>query len=109
MIRTTPAIRSKPRFATSAGKATSLLLVAALVAATAPVLPRGWEAATLLSGERDADAVASYQLKRLAPDDYAAAIRTALAADDADLADSLRALAQKQSVPLPDCARRADR
>ena len=87
----------------------SLLLVAALVAATAPVLPRGWEAADLLSGERDADAVASYQLKRLAPDDYAAAIRTALAAGDADLADSLRALAQKQSVQLPGFARRAGR
>jgi len=101
MIRATAPLPSKPGFATSAGKATSLLLVAALVAATAPVLPRGWEAASLLSGERDAEAVASYQLKRLAPDDFAAAIRTALAAGDADLADSLRALAQKQSVELP--------
>ena len=92
----------KPTLATSAGRATSLLLVAALVASTAPVLPRGWEAATLLSGERDEQAVASYQLGMLAPDDYAAAIKTALAAGDADLADSLRALALKQSVQLPE-------
>ena len=66
------------------------------------MLPRGWEAATLLSGERDESAVAAYQLGRLAPGDYEAAIQHALTAGDADLAGSLRALAQRQSVPLPD-------
>ena len=70
---------TRSNFSRSAGKATALLLAAAMVASTAPVLPRGWEAATLLSGERDESAVAAYQLGRLAPDDYEAAIRHALA------------------------------
>ena len=94
-------IRTKSPAARSAGKATALLLAVALVGATAPVLPHGWEAAMLASGEADADAVAAYQLKKLSPDDYAVAISKALAAGDADLADSLRALALVQAVQLP--------
>jgi hypothetical protein len=94
-------IRTKSPAARSAGKATALLLAVALVGATAPVLPHGWEAAMLASGEADADAVATYQLKKLSPDDYAVAIGNALAAGDADLADSLRALALTQAVQLP--------
>ncbi|MDW6025743.1 hypothetical protein SAZ10_28660 [Mesorhizobium sp. BAC0120] len=78
-----------------------LLLAGALLAATAPVLPRGWEAASLAAGPRDASAVASYRLDRLAPDDYRAAVEKALAGNDADLADSLRALASQRSVTLP--------
>jgi hypothetical protein len=94
--------RSPPTFIRAARKATSLLIAAALIASAAPVLPHGWEAATLLSGSRDETAVAAYQLGRLAPDDYEAAIQHALSAGDADLADSLRTLAARQSVPLPD-------
>ena len=94
--------RSRPTLAQSAGKATALLIAAALVASAAPVLPLGWEAATLLSGRRDESAIASYQLNRLAPGDYASAISNALADGDADLADSVRALALKQSVQLPE-------
>jgi hypothetical protein len=94
--------RSTPTLAKSAGKATALLLAAAVIASTAPVLPYGWEAATVLSGPRDESAIASYQLRALTPDDYAAAIKTALAKGDADMADSLRTLALKQSVQLPD-------
>lgn len=93
--------RSDSKLGKSAGKATALLLGAALIASTAPVLPRGWEAAALLSGQRDEQAVASYQLRKLAPDDYGAAISNALAAGDTDLAGSLRALALRQSVELP--------
>lgn len=94
--------RSRPTLAKSAGRTTALLLAAAVVASTAPVLPHGWEAATVLSGSRDESAIASYQLRALAPDDYAAAIKTALAKGDADMADSLRTLALKQAVQLPD-------
>ena len=95
-------IRSTPTLANSAGKATALLLAAAMVASTAPVLPYGWEAATVLSGPRDESAIASYQLRSLTPGDYTAAIKTALAKGDADMADSLRTLALKQAVQLPD-------
>ena len=91
--RTTPA--------RTAGKATALLIAASLVAATAPILPRGIETATFLSGSRDETAVASYRLKSHSPNDYDAAIREALAKDDADLADSLVALAIHEAVPLP--------
>jgi hypothetical protein len=76
-------------------------MAAALVFSTAPVLPRGWEAAQLASNPEDTTAIASYRLKGLSSDDYAGAIERALASDDADLADSLRALAEKQAVELP--------
>jgi hypothetical protein len=76
-------------------------MAAALVFSTAPVLPRGWEAAQLASNPDDTTAIVSYRLKGLASDDYAQAIEQALAKDDADLADSLRALAEKQNVELP--------
>jgi hypothetical protein len=92
---------TRPNFSRAAGKATALMLATAMVASTAPVLPHAWEAATLLSGERDESAVAAYQLGKLASHDYETAIRQALSVGDADLADSLRALARKQSVPLP--------
>ncbi len=85
-----------------ATKATALLMAAALLAATAPVLPRGWQAATLVSAKPDEAAIASYRLAGLSPNDYAKAIDNALAANDADLADSLRTLAAREGVPLPD-------
>lgn len=94
-------IQPQSKLQRSAGRATALLLAGALVVSTAPILPRGWETAALLSGPRDEGAVASYRLKSLSPDDYVAAIDRALAANDADLADSLRALASRESVPLP--------
>lgn len=86
---------------TPAGKATALLIAAALVAATSPVLPRGWEAAELAFERHDPEAIAGYRLKTLGPEEYVGKIREALAADDADLADSLRVLAAKQSVTIP--------
>jgi hypothetical protein len=84
-----------------AGKATALLMAAALVLATAPVLPRGFEAAALASKPDDVVALADYRLNGLSPEAYADAIRKALAEDDPDLADSLTALAARQSVTLP--------
>jgi hypothetical protein len=76
-------------------------MAAALVFSTAPVLPRGWEAAELASNPEDTTAIVSYRLKGLSPDSYVEAIEQALARDDADLADSLRALAERQNVELP--------
>jgi len=93
--------RSRPKLGVSASRAISLLTAFALIVSTAPVLPRGWEAATLLAGARDESAIASYQLRSLQPDDYAAAIGDALSRNDADLADSLRALAVREAVQLP--------
>jgi hypothetical protein len=93
--------RSTPKSVRAATRGTALLLSAALVAATAPVLPRGWEAANFLASQRDETAIADSQLKSLSPDDYIAAIRDALSKGDADLADSLRALAARQAGPLP--------
>jgi hypothetical protein len=89
------------RFISPATRATALLMAAALVFSTAPVLPRGWEAAQLASNPEDTEAIASYRLKGLSPDDYVDAIGQALAKGDADLADSLRALAEKQAMELP--------
>lgn len=94
--------RSTPKSVRAATRGTALLLSAALVAASAPVLPRGWEAANFLANEPDETAIADYRLRSLSQDDYVAAIGNALAAGDADLADSLRALAARQSVPLPE-------
>jgi hypothetical protein len=88
------------KLATPAGKATALMIAAALVLSTAPVLPRGWEAAALAARPGDETDIATYQLKRLSADDYADAIGKALAKHDADLADSLRALAERQGVKL---------
>ncbi len=62
----------------------------------------GWQAATLVSAKPDEAAIASYRLAGLSPNDYAKAIDNALAANDADLADSLRTLAAREGVPLPD-------
>ena len=84
-----------------AGKATALLMAAAIVAASAPVLPRGIEAAALAARPDDETAVTDYQLKQFSGADYETAIKTALAKRDANLADSLRALAGQQSVQLP--------
>lgn len=89
-----------------ATKATALLLAAALLAATSPVLPRGWQAATVVLAKPDEAAIASYRLGDLSPDDYATAIDKALAANDADLADSLRALAAREGVSLPEAVTR---
>jgi hypothetical protein len=89
------------RLTSPASRATALLLAAALLLSTAPVLPRGWEAAQLAADRGDAAAVADYRLKHLSPDDYARAIETALATGDADLADSLTALARRQALELP--------
>lgn len=94
-------IRINPTPRHWAGKATALLIAAAVLVATAPILPRGVETAAFLSGPHDETAVASYRLKSRSPDDYDAAIHAALAKDDADLADSLVALAIREAVPLP--------
>src|SRR4051812_4679381 len=92
-------MRSKPRI--WADKATALLMAAAIVAASAPMLPRGFEAASLAAHPEDETAGTDYQLSRLSDDDYEAAIRKALARGDANLADSLRVLADQQAVALP--------
>src|SRR5262245_50803915 len=84
-----------------AGKATALLMAAAIVAASAPLLPRGLEAAALAANPQDETAITDYQLRQLSGDDYEAAIDKALAKGDANLADSLRALADQRSVQLP--------
>jgi hypothetical protein len=84
-----------------AGKATALLIAAAIVVAGAPVLPRGIEAAALAADPNNETAITDYRLRQLSGDDYEAAIRKALGTGDANLADSLRALAAQQSVPLP--------
>lgn len=85
----------------SAGRITALLMISALVASTAPVLPHGLEAAKLAMRRDDDAAVVDYRLGRLAPSDYEGAIERALAKRDANLADSLRLLAERQAVPLP--------
>ena len=61
----------------------------------------GLEAADVAVHQQDEAAVVDYRLSRLAGEDYAAAIDKALAAGDADLADSLRTLAERQAVRLP--------
>lgn len=82
-------------------KLLTLLLVFSLAASAAPVLPRAWQGARLLSGPRDTDAIAAYQLARLRTDDYAAEIDKALDAHDTDMAVSLIELAAGQGVALP--------
>lgn len=85
----------------SAGRITALLMTAALIASTAPVLPYGVDAAKLAAHRNDETAVVHYRLSRLEPEDYEAAIDQALAKGDANLADSLRVLAERQAVALP--------
>lgn len=78
-----------------------MLMTAALLAATAPIVPRAVDTAMLLASEKDEAAVVSYRLEGKTADDYVAALDAALAGKDADLADSIRTLAARQGVPLP--------
>ncbi len=93
--------KTTPRSVRTASKATALLMAAALVAVTFPIVPRGIEAAAFAAGPRDVDAITDWHLSRRSKDDYVSEIRAALAADDADLADSLRELAARRGVALP--------
>lgn len=82
-------------------KLLAVALAASLALSAGPILPRAWQAARLLLGPRDTEAVAAYQLAALTPADYAAEVEKALADGDADLAASLVDLAARQQVPLP--------
>ena len=84
-------------------KKVALIVVSfvALGAAGAAVVPRGLEAAALLAGPRDEQAVAEYRLAGRSPGQYAVEIEAALSAKDEELADSLVTLAGERNVALP--------
>lgn len=90
-----------PKCVRTATKGTALLMAAALVAVTAPIVPKGLAAIAFASGPRDEEAVTDWHLARRSADDYVREIHLALAAKDADLADSLRDLAARRNVRLP--------
>jgi hypothetical protein len=80
-------------------------LTIAILAAGAGVLTPGTHAITFLAGPRDEAAAAGYALSRQTPADYEAAINTALADHDEDLAASLVTLAEARGVALPAATR----
>jgi len=80
-----------------------LPVLAALIAATAYVLPRGERAAELHMAANDPGKLSALQLDRIFTPDYARdEITKALDADDAELAESFVALADERNVPVPD-------
>ncbi|AMM83814.1 hypothetical protein AZF01_05120 [Martelella sp. AD-3] len=78
----------------------TILIAAALVAATPFVVPNGMDAVRLLAAHDDPVAITDYRLDRLAPSEYEVAILEALADDDPDLAGSVLALADSRGVPI---------
>lgn len=81
------------------------VLAVVILAVGIVLLPRGLAALQLLAGPRDEAAVADFSLSKKDAPDYSAAIDKAVAADDADLASSLLALAEERGVTLPPATR----
>jgi len=88
-------------------KKVAAVAVAAALVATAPMLPRADEAASLLIHPDDAAAIVNWRLASIPATRIADAANAALAADDPGLAASLAQVADDHHVPLPpDLAKR---
>ena len=80
-------------------------LTIAMMAAGALVLAPGSDAVRLLAGPRDEAAAVDYALSRQKPAQYEAAIGSALAAEDEDLAASIVTLAETRGVMLSEAVK----